>query len=112
MSEVATEQKGPKTIQLSISNLLADLKAGISRKNMAKKYEVTQAVITEAFKNPKLKGKRVIHEGVRKNVVRKKFNLDLIDDTEPKLPETQTTETTPEVPETQTTQPETAGASW
>lgn len=79
---VAAPAAGPKVIKMTISSLLQDLKDGTSREDMATKYGVTKAAITEAFKHPKLKGKRVIHEGVRKTGSRKKFIIELEDDTE------------------------------
>jgi hypothetical protein len=43
---------------LTISQLQADLKAGLSRKEQAKKYGVPLAALARAYKHPELKGKR------------------------------------------------------
>lgn len=60
---IQPEVKAPKVAELSIANLLADLKAGIDRKAQAVKYGVPLAVINRAYlSTPLLKGKKVHKE--------------------------------------------------
>tara|TARA_B100000963_G_scaffold350597_1_gene361051 strand:+ start:109 stop:486 length:378 start_codon:yes stop_codon:yes gene_type:complete len=62
----------PKT--LTVSQLLEDLDNGIDRKDIRKKYGLTQAEAKAIFSHPKLQGRRV----KRAKVTR----IQLIDDTE------------------------------
>lgn len=74
----ATEKTPKAPVTLKASALAADLKAGISRKEQAKKYGVPLAAINRAYKKTaSLKGKRVFSERGSRAV-----DIDLVDDIE------------------------------
>ena len=58
--------------QITIKQLQQDLKDGVDRKGIAKKYGVTQAEVKEWFKHPKLKNLKV-HRAVESS-------FELVDD--------------------------------
>lgn len=106
----AAEVKGPKAVTLSISKILELLKAGTKREAMPEIFGVNKATITEAFKHPKLKGRKV-HGTTRTAPAgsRKKYALELVDDTEgtpevaTEVEETAPTEVAPKIQSEETT---------
>jgi len=58
---------------ITISQVLADLEAGVTRPQMATKYEITPREVNALFQHPKLKGKKA------KKVFIPSF--DIVDDT-------------------------------
>ena len=77
-SAVQNKTEGKK-VQMTITNLIADLESGLDRKAIAAKYGVSKAAIDSVFKHPKLKGKKV-----HKNSA---VDIELVDDdTENNIP--------------------------
>ena len=58
---------------LSVSGLLKDLQNGLTRDDIAEKYDITKAEVREHFKHPKLKNRKTIKAPIMK--------FTLVDDT-------------------------------
>ena len=78
----------PKKQVITVSQILSDLEAGLDRKSIREKYNLSVEETKLIFQHPKLAGKRVKRS--------KAIKFTLIDDTEQQTTDSQSDDTDPE----------------